>query len=136
MDCRAVQDGIVESLTTPRRAALPADMHVHLAGCPACTAFAARHAALDERLASAFVAPGLPPGFRDALRARVRREKRRSWAQVLPDVVHFASFGAATLACAMFLPAAAALVAAIGAGSSLLSYVFLATFRDVLEDAG
>ena len=33
--------------------------------------------------------------------------EKRGWAQVLPDVVHFASFGAATLACAMFLPAAA-----------------------------
>ena len=52
----------------------------------------------------------------------------------LPDVVHFASFGLATLALAWTLPISATIVASGGVTMALLSYVVLSIIRSSFED--
>ena len=52
----------------------------------------------------------------------------------LPDVVHFASFGLATLALAWTLPVSPSIVVSGGLTMALLSYVVLSVIRSSFED--
>lgn len=113
----------------------PAELRAHLAGCPACAAFAASQQALDLRLRAMLPPPELSPAFRPALRRRIRRESIRLWSPSLLDVVHFASCGAATIVSAVLLPFDALIVLGAGAAATTVSYLVLAAVRDWFEDA-
>ena len=84
---------------------------------------------------ASFRPPSLSPSFRPALRARVRRERTRAWMDALPDIVHFASCGAATLACAAFAPLAATTVLTSGIAIALGSYVITTALRQSINAA-
>ena len=58
----------------------------------------------------------------------------RLWSPSLPDVVHFASCGAATVSCAVLLPFDAVMVLGAGAAATAVSYVVLAAVRDWFEE--
>lgn len=144
--CEHVQEAILAWFDEPREGAAVPPFAAHFASCPSCAAFWERQQALDARLQGALAPPSLSPAFRAALRARLRDAPRhvapqhvtpsvpRAWQDALPDIVHFASFAVATLACAAVLPFDA--VATLGAGTlaSLLTYVLLTAVRDSLEE--
>ena len=76
---------------------------MHLAACPACTTFAARQQSVDVAAQQDAGAAELSPGFRKALRKRIRREAMQLSADSLPDKVHFLSCGFATVMCAILM---------------------------------
>jgi anti-sigma factor RsiW len=145
MDCRQVRDTLIEEPARLVRALpeappgagsgeLADEVAGHLATCPACTAFAAQQRELDERLARAFAAPTLSPAFRPALRARLRRERDRTWCDALPDIVHLASCAAATLACAALAPIDTPTVLASGTAIALGSYIIVSALLQSLDE--
>ena len=133
MDCTTANDAILDALATGAR--VSATVEAHLATCSKCTQFALRHRALDAQLASVLVAPALSASFRSTLRMRMRHERRHAWCDVAPDIVHFASCGAATAVCAVLAPANTAIIVAAGITVALAGYVALATLRTSLDDA-
>lgn len=134
MECHAIQESILdaidgESSTEQRRV-----IEAHVSSCPACAQFAARQLAIDVALASALAPPAMTPMSRATLRARPRHDALTARRDTLPDVVHFASFGLATLALAWTLPISPSLVASGGVTMALLSYVVLSVIRSSFED--
>lgn len=112
----------------------PADeVQAHLAGCAACSAFLARHRALDRELAAMLEPPALSPNFRAGLRQRIRSESPKLWPEALPDLVHVGSCLAATAVCAALLPFAAGPVLAIGATVTGATYVLILAARIWLD---
>jgi anti-sigma factor RsiW len=125
MDCKQAQEEILEMFDGS-----PAgDVQDHLASCPACAKFAARHTALDRELGALLQPPSLSPGFRTALRKRIREDSVKAWPEVLPDILHIVCCAIATLACAVLLPMAAGPVLAIGAGVTLITYLAVVATR-------
>jgi anti-sigma factor RsiW len=136
MDCKHVEEHILDAQDDAQPAPIAAEIAAHLAGCPACTAFAARQRMLDTRLAAMFPAPVLSPAIQQTVRARVRRNRLSVWRDSLPDLVHFVSGGLATLWCVVTLPYDAATVAGVGTIVIFVSYALLTTVRHSLEDIG
>src|SRR5947208_12761088 len=131
MDCRKAQEEILEAIESDR----PAQIDAHVAACPACAAFAAHQKALDAKLSAALPPPELSPAFRANLRKRIREETVHAWPEWLPDALHFASCGVATLLCALLLPFDASSIFGAGAAVTLMTYVVLTAFRIFFEDA-
>src|SRR6266853_6184123 len=104
MECRKAQEAIIESFEKARPADVQEEIDAHVAACPACARFAARQKTLDARLSATLIPPEISPAFRPALRKSIRRETMRLWPDWLPDILHFASCGVATLFCARLLP--------------------------------
>jgi anti-sigma factor RsiW len=134
MDCRHVQDAILDSLID--RAALTPGIHEHIAACPACAAFAARQMAVDAGLRQALAAPVVSARLRAAVRERIRHESRPVWRDVLPDVVHFASCGVATVVSLLALPFDPAVVLAVALVTTLASHAVLTAMHGSLDAAG
>ena len=111
------------------------EIDAHVAACPACAGFARRQKTLDARLGASLIPPGISPAFRTALRKRIRRETMRLWPDWLPDLLHFANCGAATLFCARLLPFDASAILGAGAAATLMTYVLLTAVRISFEDA-
>ena len=138
MDCREAQERIIESLEEPQLAAAQPLLDAHLKECPACAEFVRMQLALDQRLQSLLTPPALGPGFRPALRRRIRREAVRQWPDALPEVVHFLSCGAATVLCAFLLPFDKASILAAGGAVTVAAYVVLMAVRrsfELVEDS-
>jgi anti-sigma factor RsiW len=129
MDCRQAQEEILEMFD----GACAPEVHEHLASCRACAEFLARQSALDRELAGMLEPPALSPVFRARLRQRIRQEPARLWPEALPDIVHLASCGAATLLCAALLPFAAGPVLAVGTVVTAGSYVLVLAARIWLD---
>jgi anti-sigma factor RsiW len=133
MECPQAQEAILESFERARPAGVEPALAAHLAACPECVRFAARQKRVDARLSEMLTPPEMSPRFRTALRKRIRREKMRSWSDSLPDAVHFASSGLATLVCAMLLPFDASTVWAGGAAIAVVTYIALIAVRSAFE---
>ena len=133
MDCRKAQEGILESLAGGD--VVPAGIDAHVAACPDCAAFAAKQKALDMRLTIALKPTESSPAFRGILRNRIRRETKRLWPDWLPDLVHFASCGFATLLCALLLPFGTPPVLGIGAAVTGVTYLLMTAVRISFEGA-
>jgi anti-sigma factor RsiW len=114
-------------------AAIPAEVTGHIAGCPACSAFAARQQAVDMRLRGMLVPPEMSPAFRPALRRRIRQETAELWTDFLPDKVHFVSCGLATAVCAVVMPFSVASVLSLGATATAATYVLMTAVRNLFE---
>jgi predicted anti-sigma-YlaC factor YlaD len=139
MDCRSVEEAILDCLENAGTASVQREIDVHLAGCPACTAFAARQQSVDAQLSRMMVSPELSPGFRKALRNRIRREAMQLWADSLPDKVHFLSCGFATVMSAILMPFHPAAVLSAGAAATVVTYLLMTavrTFFDSAEESG
>ena len=80
--------------------------------------------------------PEMSPGFRKALRKRIRREAMQLWADSLPDKVHFLSCGFATVMCAILMPFHPAAVLSAGAAATGVTYVLMTAVRNFFESAG
>ncbi len=136
MECRNVQEAILDSLEGAAPGGTLPEVATHLSGCPACTAFAARQRNVDIRLSSTLVPPDLSPGFRSALRKRIRREAMQVWADSLPDKVHFLSCGLATVVCAVVMPFPTVSVLTAGAAITVVTFILLTAVRNLFESAG
>jgi len=133
MDCRDAQEAILDFLDRAAPTARPAEVDAHIAGCPACTAFAVRQQALDIRLRGLLVPPETSPAFRPVLRRRIRRETIELWADSLPDKLHLVSCGLATVVCAVVMPFSVASVLTVGATATAATYVLLTAVRNLFE---
>jgi anti-sigma factor RsiW len=136
MECRNVQEAILDSVETAAPGTTPPEIGAHLAACPACATFAARQRSLDFRLSSMLAPPEMSPGFRTALRKRIRREAMQLWADSLPDKLHFLSCGLASVICAVIMPFPAASVLSVGGAATLTTYLLLTAVRNLFESAG
>jgi hypothetical protein len=135
MNCRDAQDWILEAVEPGRDSQRYAeDLRQHLTGCATCRSFLAVHNELDLRLARAIPAPALSPTFRSGLRKQIRREPLRVWPDLLPDIVHLGSCGAATLVCALLLPFPAGATLTAGAAVTAATYLIQTVFRNSLEE--
>ena len=134
MECHEIQESILDALdgasSTDERRVIEA----HISSCAACAQFAARQLAIDVRLVSALVPPAMPPLSPSTVRARQRPDPVTARRDTLPDLVHFASFGLATLALAWTLPISPSIVASGGVTMALISYVVLSVIRSSFED--
>ncbi|MEO8596514.1 MAG: hypothetical protein ABI759_24560 [Candidatus Solibacter sp.] len=135
MDCGKAQEEILESLEKARTVDVQGEIDAHVAACCACAGFAARQKTLDALLSTALTPPELSPAFRTVLRKRIRWETMRLWPDWLPDILHFASCGVATLFCALLLPFGASAVFGAGAAATVMTYVLLTAVRISFEDA-
>jgi anti-sigma factor RsiW len=136
MTCEHVHEHILDALTDAPPAPIAAEIAAHLAGCPACTSFAARQRTLDARLTAMFPSPVLSPAIRRTVRARMRDEKLSVWRDSLPDLVHFVSGGLATIWCVRTLPYDPSSVVGVAAAVLFASYALVTTVRRSFEDAG
>ena len=135
MDCRNVEEAILDSLENAGGANCQREIDAHLSGCPACTAFAVRQSNVDARLSRMLVPPEMSPEFRKVLRKRIRRETMQLWADSLPDKVHFLSCGIATVTCAILMPFHPAAVLSMGAAATGVTYVLMTAVRNFFESA-
>jgi hypothetical protein len=133
MECQRAQEEILDACEAGVRSLGPL-IKAHLSDCPDCARFAARQQAVDARLTKALVTPAMSPSFRSDLRRTIRRETRSAWSDRLPDIVHFASCGVATVCCAFLLPFDAATTVGAGTTAALLTYILLTTVRNSFED--
>jgi len=131
MDCQEVQEEILDSLEDASSTGKQQELEAHLAKCPSCAAFASKQKALDVRLSQLFTPPEISRAFRPALNKRIHRETARLWLEALPDIVHFASCGAATALCAVLLPYSASYVFSVGISAAVLAYVPLIAIRSL-----
>lgn len=129
MDCRQAQEQILEMFD----GATSPELETHLAGCRECAAFLARQVALDRELSEMIEPPALSPGFRTALRERIRKESPKIWLQALPDIVHVGTCLAATGACAALLPFGPGPVVAAGVLITAATYLPMLAARIWLE---
>ena len=135
MDCRSVEEAILDSLENAGADSVQREIDSHLVSCPACTAFAARQRRVDAQLSAMLVPPELSPGFRKALRKRIRRDAMQLWADSLPDKVHFLSCGFATVVCAILMPFHPAVVLSAGTAATAVTYLLMTTVRNFFESA-
>lgn len=136
MHCHEAQKLVLESLDSAVLAAIDPDLASHLAACSECRSFAAAQKALDLRLAASMPAPALPRAFRAELRRRIGRGPTRAWPEWLPDAVHFASCGAATLVCALTLPYSGATTLAIGGAITAATWFLRVFYQGSMEAIG
>jgi anti-sigma factor RsiW len=138
MECSQLEEAILDSIDAAMPAALQREIDAHLAQCPACARFAATQRALDAGLSAMLVpatpSPALRPALRRALRKKIRLDTLSAWRDALPDIMHLGSCAAATLWCALLLPADTALVLGTGATTALLTYVLMTMVRNSLDD--
>lgn len=122
MNCREVQDAILEF------GEAPAEAVEHVAGCEECRGFQAVQRELDARLSRGIRPAVMGPALLAGVRQRIRREPWRIWPDWLPDVVHLASCGAATVVCAALLPFPAVSTLAAGAAVTLATWCLESVF--------
>jgi hypothetical protein len=131
--CDEARHSILESLDRPA-SGMPAEATAHLGTCEPCARFAAVHHRLDARLSREFMAPQLDSRSRHDLRQRLPNRQPRLWAELAPDILHFAGCGAAALVCALASPHQVSAIAALGLISGLSTYCVIALVRNSLED--
>src|SRR5262249_9148559 len=129
MDCRQAQEEILEMFD----GSPGAQVHEHLASCPACAEFLARQSALDRELAGLLEPPALSPDFRAGLRRRIKDAPERLGPEARPAIVPLASCATAPLLCAALLPFAAGPVLAVGTVVTAGSYVLVLGARIWLD---
>jgi hypothetical protein len=132
MDCPETQEAILDFLEQETGEARPL-VEAHVANCPDCAAFAERHRRLDARLRESLPVPELSPSFRSVLRRKIAQDKGRAWPDFLPDVVHFASCGAAALGAVTLLPFEPSIVLVASALATTITYLLLLEVRGAFE---
>jgi anti-sigma factor RsiW len=136
MTCADAEELLLDSFDGRLTAAARRALAAHLAGCHACAAFATRMHALDAQLVAALPAPAVPPSLAAGVRSRIRRERVSTVNEGLPDLIHLAGCGAATLLSAALLPLDATVTLAAGIAMTCASYVCLAVVRWSIVSVG
>lgn len=136
MTCHEAEELLLESFDEPLVLVVRRALDAHVAGCRACSAFAAQLRAVDAELAAVLTPPAVPASLAPAIRTRVRRERITALGESLPDIIHLAGCGAATVVSAALLPFDAPITIAAGLGFTCVTYVFMAVVRWSLEATG
>ena len=133
MTCHEAEDLLLESFDEPPVPVVRRALDAHVAGCRACSAFATRLRAVDAELAAALTPPAVPASLAAGVRTRVRRERIAALTESLPDIIHLAGCGVATVVSAALLPFDAPITIAAGLGFTCVTYVFMAAVRWSIE---
>ena len=133
MTCREAEELLLESFDELPVPVVRRALEAHVAGCRACSAFAAQLRAVDAELAAVLTPPAVPASLAPGIHARVRRERITALAENLPDIIHLAGCGAATVVSAALLPFDAPITVAAGLGFTCVTYVFMALVRWSIE---
>ena len=136
MTCQEAEELLLESFDEPAAAVVRRALDAHVAGCRACSAFAVQLRAVDAELAAVLTPAAVPASLAPGIRARVRRERITTVPENLPDIIHLAGCGAATVVSAALLPVDARITIAAGLGFTCVTYVFMAVMRWSIEAAG
>src|SRR5215213_3806183 len=115
MTCVEAEALLIESLDDAPAIDVRRALDLHVASCAGCAAFAATMRAVDVQLSTALAPLPAPPSIAAAVSRQQRRERFDAFRDTLPDVIHFAGCGTATLLAAAFLPVEASLTLAVGA---------------------
>jgi predicted anti-sigma-YlaC factor YlaD len=134
--CHEAEELLLESFDEAPAPVVRRALDAHVAGCRACSAFAARLRLVDAELAAALPPPAVPVSLAPGVRARVRRERIAAVTESLPDIIHLAGCGVATVVCAALLPFDAPVTIAAGLGFTCVTYVFMALVRWSIEATG
>ena len=134
MECHEIQESILDALDGEPSPEQQRVIEAHVSSCATCAQFEARQLVIDVALVSALAPPAMTPMSRPTLRARLRHDAVTARRDALPDFVHFASFGLATLALAWTLPVSPSIVVAGGLTTALLSNVVMSVIRSSFED--
>ena len=133
MDCRVVQEWILDSLAEGRLGTNAPDVEIHLAGCTECRHFSEIQFMLDRQLNATISTPHVSQVFRASLMKRIRREPLSVWPGYLPDVAHLAGCFCATALSLIALPFPAGPVVLVALGFTFVTYVVQSTIRGSLE---
>ena len=133
MTCHEAEELLLESLDEAPAPVVRRALDAHVGDCHACAAFASGLRAVDAQLAAALSPPTIPASLAPAIRAQVRRERVATMAESLPDIIHLAGCGAATLVSAALLPIDPPITIAAGLGLTCVTYVFMAVVRWSIE---
>jgi anti-sigma factor RsiW len=136
MTCHEAEELLLESFDEPLAPVVRRALDAHVAGCRACSAFAAQLRAVDVELAAVLTPPAVPASVAPGVRSRVRRERMTALAESLPDIIHLAGCGVTTAVCVALLPFDAPVTIAAGLGFTCVTYVFMAVVRWSIEAAG
>lgn len=133
MNCREMQEKVLESSEHALSPLESNQLDGHLSQCAECTRFAVLQNQLDLRLHDGIPTPRLSPGFRMGLQARIARERRESWPDWLPDVAHLAGAGVAIGVCALLLPLPTPAMLETGALVAFVTYSLQTLVVSILE---
>src|SRR5262245_9495352 len=134
MTCDQVRHAVLERLDGGAVDAIDREIDHHLTGCPACAAFAAVQTSLDVQLGALLSPPAPSPAFLAELGGRLAPQRTRQWLDAMPDILHLASCGVATLVCAILLPFQPSTTAATGIVGTVPTYLLLTAVRSSLEE--
>jgi anti-sigma factor RsiW len=134
MSCHEIQELILDAFDGESSPEIRTRIDAHVLSCAACARFALAQQALDTRLTTYLPPPVVEPMSRPALRARLRRDAVPPRRDTLPEMVHFASFGIATVVMASVLPVSPAIVAGGGLAVAFLSFALFSAIRSSFED--
>jgi hypothetical protein len=135
VDCDSAQSAILDSLLEPPRDEVRTMVDAHVAGCVACAAFLKSQREIDRRLSAHLRPPVLRPGFRAAVRRRVRHESRTFWSDLLPDALHFASWAVVTALALIWMPLSAPVVLTAATIGTLFTHAVLTALHESLDAA-
>lgn len=136
MDCREVQELILESFEGQVPTEMRRRVDAHVGTCTSCSQFAQLQRGLDDQLSALLIpAPTMHLASRAALRARIHSGTTRPRRDTLPELVHFGSFALATLIMIAVLPLSPSVVGGTGVTLALVSYVLFSSVRDTLDSS-
>ncbi len=133
MDCREIQEGLLESFESALSPQEKRQLEHHISECPECARFAVLKNQFDLRLREEITAPPLSSGFRADLFARVAQQRREPWPDWLPDVAHLAGSGVAIGLCTLLLPLPVPVVLGAGGVVAFLTYALQTLLVSALE---
>jgi anti-sigma factor RsiW len=107
----------------------------HLATCDACSELAAQLRVVDARLSAVLRPITAPASIAAGVRRHQRQERQARVRESLPDIIHLAGCGAATLLSALLLPVEISLTISVGITFTGLTYMALALMRSSLDAA-
>ena len=133
MTCAQAEDHLLESIDEPFAADVRRAVDRHVSSCNSCATFAAQLRAVDARLVAALPPIAAPESIAMGVRRQQRRDRASTLTDSLPDVIHLAGCGAATILSAALLPVEASVTLAAGVAFTCFTYVVMAVVRWSLE---
>ena len=133
MDCRDMQEKILESFEAVLSPAVKDELGEHTLECAECARFVASQAQLDRRLHEGIVRPQLSSAFRARLQGRIARGVSEPWPDWLPDVAYLAGSGVAVGSCALLIPLPLSVVLGTGSLVAVLAYSLQMLLISALE---
>jgi anti-sigma factor RsiW len=133
MNCAQAEEYLLESMDEPLHGDMRRALDRHVSTCASCATFAARLRAVDAQLVAALPPIAAPESIATGVRRQQRRDRASALTDSLPDVIHLAGCGAATIVSAALLPVEASVTLAAGVAFTCFTYVVMAVVRWSLE---